>query len=35
MGIHSFVGDISPFCQFMTQTKFEALTLQKDLYMGG
>ncbi|GAK58332.1 putative RNA methylase [Candidatus Vecturithrix granuli] len=31
MGIHSFAVDISPFCQFMTQTKFEALTLQKNL----
>jgi hypothetical protein len=31
MGVDSLAVDISPFCQFMTQTKYEALTLNKDL----
>ena len=31
MGIHSFAVDVSPFCQFMTQTKFDALRIQKPL----
>jgi len=30
MGINSYAVDISPFCQFMTQTKYEALKLSKD-----
>ncbi|MDR2762274.1 MAG: hypothetical protein LBB88_06685 [Planctomycetaceae bacterium] len=31
MGINSFAIDVSPFCQFMIQTKYEALTLDLDL----
>ena len=31
MGINSFAVDVSPFCRFMTQTKFEALTLADDV----
>lgn len=31
MGINSYAVDISPFCQFMTQTKYETLTIKKDL----
>ena len=30
MGINSFAIDVSPFCQFMTKTKFEALTIKED-----
>jgi len=30
MGINSYAVDISPFCQFMTRVKFEALTLSND-----
>ena len=30
MGINSFAIDVSPFCQFMTITKFEALRIDKD-----
>ena len=29
LGIHSYAVDVSPFCQFMTRTKYEALTLDK------
>lgn len=31
LGIHSFAVDVSPFCRFMTQTKFEALTITKEV----
>jgi len=31
LGINSIAVDISPFCQFMTRTKYEALTIQKDI----
>jgi tRNA G10 N-methylase Trm11 len=31
MGINSYALDISPFCQFMTYTKYEALTIKKNL----
>lgn len=31
MGIHSYAVDQSPFCQFMTKTKFEALTVDVEL----
>lgn len=30
MGINSFAIDVSPFCQFMTTTKFEALRIDKE-----
>lgn len=30
MGINSYGADISPFCQFMTKTKYEALTILSD-----
>jgi len=30
MGINSYAVDISPFCQFMTKTKYESLSLSKD-----
>ncbi len=30
MRINSVAVDVSPFCQFMTQTKFESLTIRKD-----
>lgn len=31
LGINSFAVDISPFCQFMTKAKYDALTIRKDL----
>ena len=31
MGIHSVACDISPFCQFMIQTKYESLTIDLNL----
>ncbi len=31
MGINSYAIDISPFCQLMTKTKFDALTINIDL----
>ncbi len=31
MGINSFAIDISPFCQFMTHTKYEALKIKQDI----
>lgn len=31
MGINSLAADINPFCQFMTQVKYEALILDKNL----
>lgn len=31
MGINSFAVDVSPFCQFMIQTKYEALTIDLEL----
>lgn len=31
MGINSFAVDVSPFCQFMTTTKYQALTIQPEL----
>lgn len=34
MGINSYAVDISPFCQFMTKTKHETLTLSIDLLSG-
>jgi len=34
MGINSYAVDQSPFCQFMTKTKFEALTINVDLLNG-
>lgn len=30
MGINSYAIDVSPFCQFMTTTKFEALRIDKE-----
>lgn len=30
LGIDSFAIDISPFCQFMTEVKFEALTIESE-----
>ena len=32
MGINSFAEDISPFCQFMTRVKYEALTIDPQLF---
>lgn len=34
MGINSYAVDSSPFCQFMTKVKFEALTINIDLLKG-
>ena len=34
MGINSYAVDLSPFCQFMTKTKFEALTIDVELLKG-
>ena len=34
MGINSFAVDQSPFCRFMTKTKFEAMTIAPDLLRG-
>lgn len=31
MGINSYAADISPFCQFMTHTKYEALKINHDI----
>jgi DNA modification methylase len=31
MGIHSYGADISPFCQFMTDTKYEALNINQEI----
>lgn len=31
MGIHSYAIDVSPFCQFMIKTKYEALTIDLNL----
>lgn len=31
MGINSYATDVSPFCQFMTHTKYEALKINQDL----
>lgn len=31
LGIDSYAVDVSPFCQFMTMTKFQALTIQPEL----
>lgn len=31
MGINSYAADVSPFCQFMTYTKYEALKINQDL----
>lgn len=32
MGINSFAVDVSPFCQLMTRVKFEALTIDQNLF---
>ena len=34
MGINSFASDQSPFCRFMTKTKFEAMTIDQKLLHG-
>ena len=34
MGINSYAVDQSPFCRFMTETKFEALTIDVELLKG-
>lgn len=34
MGINSYAVDLSPFCQFMTKTKFEALAIDVKLLKG-
>lgn len=34
LGINSYAVDSSPFCQFMTKVKFEALTINIDLLKG-
>lgn len=31
MGINSYAADVSPFCQFMTHTKYEALKINQDI----
>ncbi|MDR0588556.1 MAG: hypothetical protein LBG61_06270, partial [Burkholderiales bacterium] len=31
MGIHSYACDVSPFCQFMIQVKYESLTIDADV----
>ena len=33
MGINSFAIDVSPFCQFMTKAKYDALAVDKDLLL--
>ncbi len=33
MGINSYAVDISPFCQLMTETKYEALKIEKEILL--
>jgi len=32
MGIHSYAIDVSPFCRFMTKTKYDALKINLDIF---